>query len=630
MIFDDERLQIFENISFLFLIEKLMVQEVETAYTKRSQTPFKYMQERIQFSILSPNYIELLMVALIAFQYLFSLEFVYLFIFKFISLFIIGVLLKYQKSQYLLERILLNFRSYSKEIVERNTGYEFEYPIEYSSFIIFKQILILIWVNETVSYCFFVLKYSKDDIYNYTRAAYNLVSCNDLIFVFNTLLKISLNIKYLQQIGGIIIVLLNIYFIKEIYNSEDPYLLFYGNFFFTKNTSRKLKTVPHPLYSIGNIGYYGSALITQSYTVLLVGLVCHALQIIFLYIVIRPEQALMMETKELEKDERLHIYINKDLYIFINFDFFRGGDFLTLLIVGYTAISAIMIGPIDNQHKKNFYMGQALFFRIIHTLGIYALTGIGSILYNQAKTKFWTRHFLKRGYSLQDAFQQWKILFNLTLTMTYVTFIILFYRLYQPTARYLLLNTIGILFIIIHIWISLSVYEVLGLKAMFHYDFFLDVKDKKKYSQLGIYKYWRHPMLYTFSCWGMVLISSSWDLFWVTFFGQICNYIFLLVVEKPHLKQVYGIGSEEEENNFEDDTLDSISEDLFTDPSILFSIGNEDSEDSESEKSESRSSLVQKTIEKLEEFVIDTAKPRMRNIIQKTRRSVVTLANQYF
>jgi phosphatidylethanolamine N-methyltransferase len=213
--------------------------------------------------------------------------------------------------------------------------------------------------------------------------------------------------------------------------------------------------------------------------------------------------------------------------------------------------------------------------------------------------------------------------------MTYVTFIILFYQLYQPTARYLLLNTIGVLFIVIHIWISLSVYEVLGLKAMFHYDFFLDVKDKKKYSQLGIYKYWRHPMLYTFSCWGMVLISSSWDLFWVTCFGQVCNYIFLLVVEKPHLEQVYGIGLEaQEEKNLEDDTLDSISEDLFTDPTILFSIGNEDSEDSESEKSEpSRSSLVQKTFEKLEGFVNDTAKPHMQTIIQKTRRSVVTLAN---
>jgi phosphatidylethanolamine N-methyltransferase len=273
----------------------------------------------------------------------------------------------------LLEKIILNVRLLSKEIVERNSGYEFDYlkePIEYSSFIIFKQILILIWVNETVSYCLFVLKYAKDDIYTYTSAIYDLISSNDLTFIFHTILKISLNVKYLQQIGGILIVFLNIYFIKEIYNNEDPYLHFYGNFFFTKNTTRKLNTVPHPLYSIGNIGYYGSALITQSYTVLLVGLVCHALQIIFLYIVIRPEQA-MLETKELENDERLHVYINKDLYIFMNFDLFRGGDFLTFLIVGYTVISAIMIGPIDTLAKKKFYMGQALFFRIIHTLGMF-------------------------------------------------------------------------------------------------------------------------------------------------------------------------------------------------------------------------------------------------------------------
>jgi phosphatidylethanolamine N-methyltransferase len=439
-----------------------------------------------------------------------------------------------------------------------------------------------------------------------------------------------------------------------------------------------MRNIPHPLYSIGNIGYYGSALLTQSYPVLLLGLLFHALQIIFLYVIIRPERK-KLDQREYKKDERLYKFFKRDLFGIMNLDLFRGGDLATFILVLYTFITTFMIGPIHSENSSRkylFYMGQAIFWRMVHTLGI------GWILYQQNKTKFWTKYFFKRGYSLQEAFQQWKILFNLTLTMTYATFLVLFYQLYQSSPKYILLNTVGILFVIIHVWITLSVYEELGVKAMFHYDFFLDVKDKQKYSQMGIYKYWRHPMLYTFSCWGGVLISSSWDLFWVTVFGQVCNYIFLLVVEKPHLQQLYGVetisnlGSTEKEkyNSVKDynlihqtvadfallDGSDSDFDEF--DPVIieqnkLFENLNPQSRNEESfqgvettiiatiqhnvehqdefkansslESLDSATQSVGETIIKGFEGIVDTAKPHMKAIVEKTKRRVFTLANRY-
>ncbi|KAJ3360183.1 phosphatidylethanolamine N-methyltransferase [Kappamyces sp. JEL0680] len=466
--------------------------------------------------------------------------------------------------------------------------------------------------------------------------------------------------------------------------------------------------IPHPNYSIGCIGYYGMALFTQSYIVLFVSLFQHFTHVLFLFLVERPALYKTFHDENgtgTERDKEyldsLHLYFNQDLIIFSNLDLFRwagqltarSGDAITMFIIVYTLLSAAVIGPIQNERHAIFYLGQAVFWRVVHS------PVLGYVLYQQKTTKFWTRYFLRRGDGVVEAFQHWKLLFNLSLTMTYVSFGVCAWRFYHKPVftmndAQLLKHTIGLLFVFLHSWMTFVVFQVTGPLAWFHAEFFIDTPtlpvSVSVQRQQGPFKYFEHPLLYTFSCWGVVLICGRWELFWLTLFGQVCQLGFLVCVKDQgdgwwskwiyswlgirlgqgpgtltpkvsrdslnpgsHLvldSETIGGGSaslklSRNSSMRSNRSRDRNSSSSYTDvdpcpqqPMFSFSDEDDDSEFEDDDldslagsslatESDSRlHTTIKRVVKELEELV-GTAKPHVETLVRNTRRSVVNLAN---
>eukprot|EP00842_Homolaphlyctis_polyrhiza_P005785 jgi/Hompol1/6207/HPOL_004884-RA len=426
--------------------------------------------------------------------------------------------------------------------IERNTDVPYDFdamPSEFNAWILFQDICNFIFSNDLFSYVLFAISYNNAP----------------------SLSKMTLR-DVAMSVGGALLVLFNIWLKYDAYTVLREYAWYWGDFFFIMDDAETFDfgfdTVPHPLYSIGHIGYYGVALITQSYTVLFVSLAAHISQILFLNLVESPHNAKIYGPPE--KSDQFHganaavlqKYFSRDLVVFRHLDLFRSGDVLTLLVCSYTIISATLIGPIyDEPWRFWFYVGQTVFWRIFHTYGL------GLILYLQGKYKYWNRHFIRHGDGLRDAFQHWKVLqasltthldslYNMSITMTYVSFCVCAWRLYTPPASFsegplILKHTLGALFILLHIWISISMYTVRGQLGWFYSDFFIDsLWGVDGPSNSGVYRYLENPLLYTFSCWGLTLICSSWTLLQLTIFAQLSNWLFLHFVVEPHQLKLYG------------------------------------------------------------------------------------------
>ncbi|KAJ3092628.1 phosphatidylethanolamine N-methyltransferase [Quaeritorhiza haematococci] len=415
--------------------------------------------------------------------------------------------------------------------LKKKMGPDYDYenvPIEFNSWLLFRGLVDLILVNDFTCYILFACAYYQAPADGHTF------------------------FDVLRYFGGVVLLAFNLWVKVDAHRVVKDFAWYWGDFFYLIEASLTFDGVfemaPHPMYSVGYIGFYGSALIAQSYWVLFVSLVAHAAQFAFLYWVENPHIDKTYNTSASSKlnldREVLQLYFRRDLIVFKNFDWFRSSDLFSVAIAAYSIVVAFVIGSIDEDWKLWFYVGQALFWRIIHT---YVL---GGVLYLQSENKFWTKHFIKHGERPRDAFQHWKIIYNLSQSMTYISFFLCAWRLYSLPENWtygtiLLRHTLGALLIMLHLWTALSIYEVLGDFGWFYGDFFIDPLRSNRDQLLrytGIYRFLNNPekIMGHASCWGITLICNSWVVFSLTLFGQISTWLFLRYVETPHMYKLYG------------------------------------------------------------------------------------------
>ncbi|KAI0742935.1 phosphatidylethanolamine N-methyltransferase [Daedaleopsis nitida] len=136
-----------------------------------------------------------------------------------------------------------------------------ELPLEYNTWLLFRQLVDIILLNDFLAYCMFAF------------------SC------FRVPGGLSGTLHLMRWIGGIALIAFNLWVKTEAHNVVKDYGWYWGDVFFQRGAlvfDGVFELAPHPMYSVGYAGYYGLSLIVGSYAVLFVSLAAHAAQFGFL------------------------------------------------------------------------------------------------------------------------------------------------------------------------------------------------------------------------------------------------------------------------------------------------------------------------------------------------------------
>lgn len=101
--------------------------------------------------------------------------------------------------------------------------------------------------------------------------------------------------------------------------------------------------------------------------------------------------------------------------VFKNFDVFRASDWSLLLVIVLLGVVAFA-GPAEAPVVSTANI--VLWTVAVRLLGTFV---IGFVLAKQDRNRFWTLHYRKSGLDDQQAFDEWKRLYNLVSTVMYVT-----------------------------------------------------------------------------------------------------------------------------------------------------------------------------------------------------------------
>ncbi|KAJ6554459.1 phosphatidylethanolamine N-methyltransferase [Mycena capillaripes] len=500
-----------------------------------------------------------------------------------------------------------------------------ELPLEYNAWLLFRQAVDVILLNDFLAYCMFAF------------------SC------FRVPEGLSLFVHFLRWVGGFLLIGFNLWVKTEAHNVVKDYGWYWGDVFFQRGAlvfDGVFELAPHPMYSVGYAGYYGLSLISGSYAVLFVSLAGHAAQFAFLVFFENPhiermygqrkaiakrtpmrprttpassssatpasvssvpeldgyasstpsategdtatETDLETETehegeaavpagrrrtrpghqqqasnasdlslreasppkkkkKLLSQHDLFNKYFRRDTVVLKNLDFLRANDATLVLIITYSLVVSLLPRLSDPT---------ALALHFAHALGwcLFHCFGLGLLLRAQGQSKFLVRHFLKNYHypandgdrgAIVEAFANWKAIYNLSLCMSYVSFIGVVWKTYSIPSDWtvgheLLRHTMGALLVGLHIWAALESFEVLGLFGWFFGDFFME-EFPANLEYTGIYRYLNNPEVMGGAAWfGLALVSGSKLVLTLAVIRHLSQWWFLKVVENPHMQKLYG------------------------------------------------------------------------------------------
>ncbi|KZT35944.1 hypothetical protein SISSUDRAFT_1008125 [Sistotremastrum suecicum HHB10207 ss-3] len=252
-------------------------------------------------------------------------------------------------------------------------------------------------------------------------------------------------------------------------------------------------------------------------------------------------------TKSVNQHDLLNRYFRKDVIGFKNIDLLRGSDIKLVLLVAYVLLISSIPSSLSHSATLSLYFFHALFWRFVHSVGL------GVLLRAQSNHKYMVRHYIKHYHyqegaagAVVEAFANWKQIYTLSLSMTYVSFIVLAWKTYHIPTNWtvgdeLLRHTLGGLLIALHVWAATESLQVLGVFGWFFGDFFIeDYPATLEYT--GIYRYLNNPerTMSGAAFFGFALISGSKLVFFLAVISHLAHWGFLHFVENPHMAKLYG------------------------------------------------------------------------------------------
>ncbi|KAK4529209.1 hypothetical protein CCYA_CCYA01G0066 [Cyanidiococcus yangmingshanensis] len=353
---------------------------------------------------------------------------------------------------------------------------------------------------------------------------------------------------------------------------------YWGDFFFLMEGELTFDGVfelfPHPMYTVGYTAYYGFSLICRSYTLLIVSLIAHTSQLLFLMCVEEPHIQKIYGPSERAQGPAIsgnslgeractasccsRDNIEKEAVVLANLDPFRNSDLSLLILAFMTILTPALSGW---SLTRRYYSMQVIGWMVFHWFGL------GTVLFLQSTRRWWTRHFEERGHCAAEAFRQWQRTFNMSLVMNHLVFVMLALHEAEPIRIPSMWSLVsgrtaalvgGSALILVGASSSISAYRILGDYGWFYGDFFLEpcalshhsgpwkrptsVEALLRPSYAGIYRYLNNPDCVLGYLWmyGLSLAAASWRAFWFALCSQVLHVLFLVLVEVPHMNRTYG------------------------------------------------------------------------------------------